>query len=345
MKRLIVIDIYKGIGILLMIAGHAGVLGLFDKLLVSLGFQPAIDQWIHAFHMPMFFFVSGYLFRKRTADELPTSTLLIHKTRQLILPYVFWGLFHYLIFCILSNTIIWKPLCNLFFINSEGLPIAGALWFLSAMFFASTVYFLIDRYLVNVYLKFASVILLAICGCLSTSILPARPPYSIDAAFVGMGLMLAGESLKSAMDSMARTKVAGMFCILCFAVCSVLSFFNPVNMRTGTYGNMILFWLNAIGLSMSLFMFLTIVLKNDKIRSSKITRLLSFIGENSIYFLILNELAILLIKKVIACCSFDIYSKYMIGTTYLSSILIVWLFCFFWKKTPLTILFGKEAHK
>ena len=43
------IDIYRGIGILCMVIGHLYIGFIFDK-------------FSHAFHMPMFFFVTGYFF-------------------------------------------------------------------------------------------------------------------------------------------------------------------------------------------------------------------------------------------------------------------------------------------
>lgn len=48
-NRVSYIDFFKSIGILLMIMGH-------------IGFGNTFDIYIHAFHMPMFFFISGYLF-------------------------------------------------------------------------------------------------------------------------------------------------------------------------------------------------------------------------------------------------------------------------------------------
>ena len=45
------IDVFRGIGILLMIMGHTNSFGGY------------FDKFIHAFHVPMFFVVSGYLFR------------------------------------------------------------------------------------------------------------------------------------------------------------------------------------------------------------------------------------------------------------------------------------------
>ena len=43
-------DILKGLGILLMIMGHVGFGELFSK-------------YIHAFHMPLFFLISGYFYK------------------------------------------------------------------------------------------------------------------------------------------------------------------------------------------------------------------------------------------------------------------------------------------
>jgi len=48
--RVVYIDLFRGVGVLLMILGH-------------LGLGKAFDHYIHAFHMPMFFFVSGFFFK------------------------------------------------------------------------------------------------------------------------------------------------------------------------------------------------------------------------------------------------------------------------------------------
>lgn len=45
------VDLFRGIGIIIMIMGH-------------IGFGRLFDHYIHAFHMPMFFFASGYFFKK-----------------------------------------------------------------------------------------------------------------------------------------------------------------------------------------------------------------------------------------------------------------------------------------
>lgn len=55
-SRVEYIDILKGIGIILMIMGHIGFSGIFDF-------------YIHAFNMPLFFFVSGYLYKTKTEKK------------------------------------------------------------------------------------------------------------------------------------------------------------------------------------------------------------------------------------------------------------------------------------
>lgn len=49
MKRVKYVDLVRTLGIILMIMGHVG-------------FGKTFDYWIHAFHMPIFFIISGYFF-------------------------------------------------------------------------------------------------------------------------------------------------------------------------------------------------------------------------------------------------------------------------------------------
>lgn len=65
------IDHAKSLGILLMVAGHVWTI------------DPAIRQVIYAFHMPLFFVISGFLYK-----PLPLSEHLVRDWRRLIVPYL-----------------------------------------------------------------------------------------------------------------------------------------------------------------------------------------------------------------------------------------------------------------
>ena len=70
-NRLEYMDALKGAGILLMVMGHVG-------------FGDAFSKCIHGFHMPLFFFASGFFYKK---DNRTFFENIVHNLKTLILPY------------------------------------------------------------------------------------------------------------------------------------------------------------------------------------------------------------------------------------------------------------------
>ncbi len=85
MKRIVWIDILKGLAILLVIMGHVCQMRF-----------PISGKWladvIYSFHMPLFLFLSGLFARKavEAADNKHIKTFVIRKSRQLLVPFVVW---------------------------------------------------------------------------------------------------------------------------------------------------------------------------------------------------------------------------------------------------------------
>lgn len=95
--RFDVIDSAKGVGIILVVFGHAwrgaqGA-GLIPQHATALGRQidlfGTIDAMIYAFHMPLFFFLSGLLFLE-TLQKYQTSTLVRGRLTRLLWPMALW---------------------------------------------------------------------------------------------------------------------------------------------------------------------------------------------------------------------------------------------------------------
>ena len=129
-KRIDFIDIYKGIGIFLMILGH---INLTSK----------IDYFIGAFHMPMFFLISGFLFKGENNVNL--YQYIKKKFNNLIIPYFSFGLFYYIIYAIINlPKFSFQPLLQLVTDNTN-YPIGGAIWFLTALFICDIIYIYIYR--------------------------------------------------------------------------------------------------------------------------------------------------------------------------------------------------------
>jgi fucose 4-O-acetylase-like acetyltransferase len=88
-KRDYHLDALKGFAIILVIVGH---ITAFSNNLENLQ-NNVVFQLIYSFHMPLFFFVSGYLVFGRFGPT--TAEWIIKKFRQLIIPYILFTIFFF----------------------------------------------------------------------------------------------------------------------------------------------------------------------------------------------------------------------------------------------------------
>ena len=125
------ISILKGIGITIMVIGHSGCPAYFEKL-------------IYLFHMPLFFFLSGYFF-KQTSSESSEAVYSFAKKKisGLYMPYIKWAL----VFVFLHNVFYamhfyTEPYSFTGFLKAVGLTLflstpedlLGPYWFLKNLF-------------------------------------------------------------------------------------------------------------------------------------------------------------------------------------------------------------------
>lgn len=89
-SRALWLDYAKGIGIVLVVIGHV-VRGLMNASLIA-NVRPyeVVDTFIYAFHMPLFFFLSGLLLHRALQKDLPT--ILVRKAKTVLYPYLIWSL-------------------------------------------------------------------------------------------------------------------------------------------------------------------------------------------------------------------------------------------------------------
>ena len=284
------IDVFRGFGILFMIMGH-------------IGYGNEFDTFIHAFHMPMFFWISGYLFNHKTKEEISFRSIVKRKTKSLLLPYFIFGITHYLLWIIgkllTHQEVDAFPLLHLFSINTSGLPICGALWFLTALFFTDIIFFLIDRYILNGALKTIIVVTISLIGNLANEIFPVTLPFALGASFVGIGLYYLGYLCKKYSDQTVIHFIINLSWIpniILGAVTTISIFANGyTNMRLGLYSIIPLFWINAmlsiiVGINFAKLIY-------PHIQNNPIGKLLICIGRDSIVYVCLNEIVILIIKE------------------------------------------------
>ncbi len=330
--RIEYIDIFRSFGILLMVMGH-------------IGFGKKFDFFIHAFHMPMFFILSGYLFVHTKKSGLTFPALLRKKAATLLVPYATFGIAHYLLYALqyyLANgSIDTAPLLRLLWDNTDGLPITGALWFLTAMFFADVLFYLIDRFIPKDLPKAVIITFLAIFGNFAKTHLPFALPFALAPGLVGLGLYFMGYLLKkyeSKKPFHFLSNLPWVPCLLLGAVTTVLIFKNGyINMRTGSYTRICLFWINAllstiVGLNLARLVY-------PLLKKNFVGKWLTGIGKESIVYLCMNQVVILYAGQLVALFQLPTYLSQPL--LLVISLLVLWAVSKLFSRTPLRILIGK----
>ena len=289
------IDLFRSFGIILMIMGHIKFGSYFDK-------------WIHAFHMPMFFFVSGWFFRSR--DDVAIGTQIKNKAKSLLRPYVCFEIVQWLILMLFvseyrtGKTILYIFLENTYKIPIENgtfgiSPIPGAMWFLTAIFFTEVIYISLDRIFGCNWKLHGIVIVLSILGVLFPSLLPMRLPWAMDAAFVGIGFFHAARLIHGSRAEkllnlkLWQTLLLGVVFSLFIMICP------KINMRTGNYGWYLPFWINALGAIVVGWNMSRYVDKFLSKYAQFVGCWLKGIGKNSIVYLCFNQIVILTVTKIL----------------------------------------------
>ena len=319
-KRDKTIDVARGIAIIVMIMGHTGYVFPFFNF----------SLWYHAWHMPIFYIISGYFFSGRKTD---VQSFIAKKARRLLVPFIFWMAFDYAYYFFqtydweyirnnfVSACFIWPTGCN-------GFPVAGALWFLPALFSLEAIYIVMTRVFPEKPIFYMMTVIVGLCGMFAAKH-GMHLPLGIDAALVGVPFMAVGELLKTYNSTRFVKELMYMrwyIFIPVFIVVNWLFFYNgEVNFR-GTYTNFALTYFNAIMGSILLFNIARFIV--DMGENIKEVRLLSNmclqVGMNTIIYVCLNQRLISLVQPV---CS-DKLSGTTIGdivTMCLTTVIVVFI--------------------
>lgn len=166
-NRITWIDTCKGIGIFLVILGHTMLIG-----------KPRLQ--IYSFHMPLFFFLSGFLFSSKGSFK----EFLLVKLRSILVPYFAFALLTLFLFSHYSG----QPIEFRAFLEStleskrNFIYYNVPLWFLTSLFLMEVLFYFIVKFIKN---KIAILLLVFIIGFLAFAKLGATMgtrilPWSLD---------------------------------------------------------------------------------------------------------------------------------------------------------------------
>jgi fucose 4-O-acetylase-like acetyltransferase len=183
------LDIVKGVGIVLVVLGHAWRGLDAAGLIGNASLYAAIDRLIYNFHMPLFFLVSGLTFagwasRRSLADALAS------RVGRILYPFVLWT-YLFTLMRLLAGDAVNSPVDGLGDVFAWPLPPRDHLWFLWALFLQHVLVLLVIAILPNTVAGWAwlSATVLAVLGA---SIWPDLFGVLTIGAFTHLGAFLFG---------------------------------------------------------------------------------------------------------------------------------------------------------
>lgn len=260
-------------------------------------FSKTFNYYIFGFHMPLFFMISGYLYRRPASIYMAVS----RKAKSLLIPYLSFGIGYWLLWMIRfrrEDQSAFGPLWSLLLNGTEGLVIESALWFLPTLFIVYIIFVLIDRIIPKTTSKIYIVSMLTLTGCMTARLLFDIGGGYFWAALSASGLFLIGICVKEYADNL-KTKWTAVYKavpFLCMATANMLLIYlnGDVNMRTGEWAFLPLTYINAI---VGTWVYLCVSVFIYK-RMNFLSKILCYIGKNSIVFVCTNHLTIMVGEKM-----------------------------------------------
>ncbi|MCI7442941.1 MAG: acyltransferase family protein [Clostridium sp.] len=310
-RRIDYIDIAKGIGIILMVMGH------------SLGTEFKLKTFIYLFHMPLFFFISGYFIKDESFNNI--KKFFFKKVKGIYWPFLKYSL----IFVILNNVFVYlhiynnngyysiiqsiKAIIDCFLFRRVD-QLLGAFWFFGVLFLAEIIFVLTGNIIVKLVknnqdivigiISFIYFIIGAILSILNFSL-----PKRLHLIFIPIFFIYLGYLYRKCEEKIKyNVAIFIPFIIILF----MLTYKNiKVEMSANSYSNILMFIVGAL-----LGIYCTFYI--SKLISGKCNYMKKFTiyaGKNTIIimalhmlcFKIINLLQVILYKK-----SYDLISSWPI---------------------------------
>ena len=272
-KRMSYIDVAKGIGILLVILGHC----------LAYGCQNQLFRCIYSFHMPLFFFLSGYVFHSKEA-----TVFFSGKLKALLLPALFFQIINLMTYVAVVCGVgiaIGKNLAIY-----HGLISFGGFWFVITLLYVSSLFYvfyekIVRRFAKKNWIMFCTALFLLVIGLIYASSIADKPNEPIATTMTAFFFYTVGVILNpkwTRIDSDLKSRTIAFFVGAVFlGLCFYLNGFSAVNVdfNTSRYGNKLLFVATALTGSFAIFLISCAISKS---------RILEWYGKNSLMLLFVH---------------------------------------------------------
>lgn len=298
MERIKWIDVAKGWGIVLVIYGHVA--------------NDYLSIWLYTFHVPLFFFLSGYFFNpnKRPSDFVRS------KAKGLLMPYLFLGIPIFLI----NVKYGFDPtrLLKGFIIQQR----ASTLWFIAALFMQFMIAYLLYHIKLHAFTRWIIIGALSFTGITLWHNGILSLPWNLDVSIVALPFFCLGHDIREAAWFKTFLSTSHTYPFICIFL--VLSIIGTIIMSLIPFPYVDLcasqFSFEPLAYIVAMTGITAICLISNKWYSKS----LAYIGKNSlVYFVWQQDIALMIISLVMKKFHF---MENVIGTTLVAkNILVVFL--------------------
>lgn len=182
--RITWLDTCKGIGILLVIIGHTPI-------------DPALRGIIYGFHMPLFFFISGFFFSIKDGGirEFITS-----RVKYLLVPYFIFSIitFGIVVYIFKQPFTLGNLISETIISQRNNISFNQPMWFLTSLFTIEIIFYVFYRLFKNKYVITLIVIIIAFFATFKLSALSGGNilPWSIDQSLYYLLFFALGSLIK-----------------------------------------------------------------------------------------------------------------------------------------------------
>lgn len=297
-ERLVWVDTAKGIGIILVVLGHFYM-------------GEAGYKFINSFHMPLFFFLSGFLFNEA---KYATGTQLIKaRSRTLLLPYLSFSVVTYAYWLVIGRHIYssgFNPLrafLNIFLSpGGDGyLAHNPPLWFLPCLFLTTLVFYYMAKIFNSNFHLLLVLMASSLVGFGLSLTFKSNWPWSLDVVFTsvvffGIGYLISRQFLEREYFTGRNNILIGLVVAagLLGLVYTIAQPNSTILMASNQYGNYFLFYV-AAWLGIGAILILARVWEKSAI--------LSYLGLNSLIIFGLHfPLRLIVMKLTSMVCHIEI---------------------------------------
>jgi len=273
-------------------------LGIFLVTWLHFGAPGPIDDFVHLFHMPVFFFLAGYCFNEKKNDHF--GKYIKKRTRMLIVPYIsmailaylFWNIVYILIksdqvisLSQFAKSLIWPNRYTN--INMWG----GIQWFLPSLYFCELGYLGIAR-IKNENIRLLVSVLLAFWSMNVIPLMKIEWPIALDTSFVAIGYYGVGHWFHKHENliNLGKNKKRENVCLYLTLIITIIMwrFCSPSNLRIMEFGHPVFYFIGSISGCLLLLSVSNIIDKHAVF--FKIKNRIKYYGMNTIYILFLHRL-------------------------------------------------------